>query len=122
MRLCIPTLDTKGLDSAMCDHFGSAPYFTLYDTESKQISTAINGHSKHTHGSCMPVDMLKTHQADTVLCKGMGARAINMLTAAGIKPFLVDAATVSEAIEKFNAKNVRILNVRNACQNHDCHS
>lgn len=121
MRLCIPTLDTKGLDSEMCDHFGSAPYFTLYDTESSQVTTAVNGHRNHIHGSCMPVDMLKTHQADTVLCKGMGARAIDLLVTAGIKPYLVDAETVSEAIAQFKAKNVRILNVKNACQHHDCH-
>jgi predicted Fe-Mo cluster-binding NifX family protein len=120
MRLCIPTVETKGLDSVLCDHFGSAPYFAVYDTESKQISTATNANSHHVHGSCMPVDSLKEHNADAVLCKGMGAGAINRLSAAGIKAFLVDARTVSEAIDKFDSKNVRSLDSRNACQRHEC--
>ena len=37
------------------------------------------------------------------------------------RPFLVDAATVAEAIRKFDAKEVRTLDVDNACQRHGCH-
>jgi predicted Fe-Mo cluster-binding NifX family protein len=121
MKLCIPSLDQNGLESAMCDHFGSAPYFTLYNTESKQITATANANDHHTHGSCMPVAALKELEADAVLCRGMGARAVSLLRTGGIQAFLVDAATVAEAISKFDAKEVRMLDAENACQRHACH-
>jgi predicted Fe-Mo cluster-binding NifX family protein len=35
MRLCIPTIDDAGLDAQLSAHFGSAPYYTIVDTESE---------------------------------------------------------------------------------------
>ncbi|MCX5801060.1 MAG: NifB/NifX family molybdenum-iron cluster-binding protein [Candidatus Eisenbacteria bacterium] len=122
MKLCIPTIDAKGIDSIVSDHFGSAPYFTLFDTESNEIAATENPHGEHTHGGCMPVAVLKTLQADAVLCKGMGARAVGLLGEAGIKALLVDAKTVSEAIEQFKAKSTRSLDAETACRRHECHS
>ena len=33
MRICIPTLHGTGAADEVCEHFGSAPYFTILDTE-----------------------------------------------------------------------------------------
>ena len=70
---------------------------------------------------CMPVDAIRNTGAEAVLCKGMGLRAANLLLEAGIKPFRVDAGTVSEAIGRYKAKNVTALDAVNACQHHGCH-
>jgi predicted Fe-Mo cluster-binding NifX family protein len=121
MKLCIPSLDQNGLESAMCDHFGSAPFFMLYDTESGTIATTVNMNDHHEHGSCMPVDALKAHGAEAVLCRGMGMRAVNLLLAAGVKAYIVEANTAGEAIGKFNAKDIRLLDAGNACRQHGCH-
>jgi predicted Fe-Mo cluster-binding NifX family protein len=121
MKLCIPSLDGKGLESLMCDHFGSAPFFTLYDTENRQIAAVSNMNDHHEHGTCMPVDAIKAHGADAVLCRGMGLRAVNLLLEAGVKAFIVDASTIAEAVRKFDAKEVRTLDAGNACQRHGCH-
>ncbi len=69
----------------------------------------------------MPVDAIKQTGAETVLCKGMGMRAANLLLGAGITPYMVEAGTVAEAIVQYKAKNVTILDAHNACQHHGCH-
>ena len=121
MRICIPTLESNGTDARMSDHFGSAPYFTVYDTENRQVSTINNQNSEHAHGTCMPVDKLKEKKIDAVLCKGMGLRAVNMLLSAGIKPLLVEANTVADAITKHENGDVRIIDANLSCQHHECH-
>jgi predicted Fe-Mo cluster-binding NifX family protein len=121
MKICMPVLDDKGTDSIVYGHFGSAPFFALFDTETNEISIVNNSLGEHEHGQCMPVDAIKKTGAEAVLCKGMGMRAANMLIQAGITPFMVEAGTVAEAIVQYKANNVTTLDANNACQHHDCH-
>jgi predicted Fe-Mo cluster-binding NifX family protein len=102
-------------------HFGSAPFFALFDTDAHDLSIVSNTLEKHDHGQCMPVDAIKKTGAGAVLCKGMGMRAANLLLGAGITPYIVDAMTVSEAISRYNKNAVTVMNATNACQHHDCH-
>lgn len=121
MIICMPVFDDKGLNSIMHGHFGSAPFFAIYDTENDKVSVLKNGNGEHEHGQCMPVDAIKMTGADTVLCRGMGMRAANLLVQAGITPYMVDAETVSDAISQFKAKKVVVMDASRACQGHGCH-
>jgi predicted Fe-Mo cluster-binding NifX family protein len=121
MKICMPVLDEKGMDSVVYGHFGSAPFFALYDTDKQTVSFVKNNESEHEHGQCMPVAALQKIGAEVMLCKGMGMRAANLLIEAGITPNMVDAKTISDAITQFNEKNVNVMNVSNACQHHGCH-
>jgi predicted Fe-Mo cluster-binding NifX family protein len=121
MKICMPVLDDKGTDSVLYGHFGSAPFFALFDTETNQISIINNSLGEHEHGQCMPVDAIKKTGAEAVLCKGMGLRAANLLLGAGITPFMVEAETVTEAIIHYKAQKVTELDAGNACQHHGCH-
>ncbi|MBN1983665.1 MAG: NifB/NifX family molybdenum-iron cluster-binding protein [Chitinivibrionales bacterium] len=121
MKICMPVLDDSGMDSVVFGHFGSAPFFALYDTETQGVTIVKNALGEHEHGQCMPVDAIRKTGAEAVLCKGMGMRAANLLLGAGITPYRVDAATVSEAVACYTAKNMTLLDARNACQGHDCH-
>ena len=121
MKICMPVLDEKGMDSVVFGHFGSAPFFAVYDTEKKDVSFVKNNESEHEHGQCMPVAVLQKIGAEAVLCKGMGMRAANLLVEAGIKPFMVDAGTISGAIKEYETKNVVVLDAGNTCQHHACH-
>jgi len=105
----------------LSDHFGSAPFFIIYDSEKKTHEAVENGNTAHEHGSCMPVERLTRLGIEAVLCHGMGVRAAALLTSAGIKPFRVEAETVSEAIRKYEAQEVSLLDATNACQHHRCH-
>lgn len=109
------------MDSIVFGHFGSAPFFALFDTETKVVSIVNNSLGEHEHGQCMPVDAISKTGAEAVLCKGMGMRAANLLIEAGIKPYIVDAETVSGAIACYKTQNVKLLDSSVACQHHDCH-
>ena len=121
MKICMPVQDENGLDSVVYGHFGSAPFFAVYDTKSKNIVFANNNESEHEHGKCMPVDAIKKTGAEAVLCRGMGLRAADLLRESGIMPYMVDATTVSDAIRQYEAKNVTVLDAGKACQHHGCH-
>jgi predicted Fe-Mo cluster-binding NifX family protein len=121
MKICMPVLEAKGMDSVIYGHFGSAPFFAIYDTDKNSASFVNNNESEHEHGQCMPVDALKKIGAETVLCKGMGMRAANILLEAGITPYMVDAGTIAEGIAQFKAKKVVVMDAGNACRHHDCH-
>jgi predicted Fe-Mo cluster-binding NifX family protein len=121
MKICMPVGDENGLSSVLYGHFGSAPFFALFDTETQNVSIVNNSLGEHEHGQCMPVDAIRKTGAEAVLCKGMGMRAANLLIEAGITPYMVDARTVSEAITQFKTKNVTVMDASKACQHHDCH-
>jgi predicted Fe-Mo cluster-binding NifX family protein len=116
MRICIPALDENGIDAPLSNHFGSAPFFALYDTEAKQVSTVANDNSDHIHGACMPVGTLKEHKVDAILCKGMGSRALSLLASAGVKAYVVEAETVFAAIKELEAGRAREFTADLACQ------
>jgi len=71
-----------------------------------KVTFSENKEAEHEQGSCMPVchGVCGQWAAEAVLCRGMGFRARTILVAAGIKPFLVEAETISEAIGKYNSR------------------
>lgn len=88
MRLCIPTMDDGGLKAVPSDHFGSAPFFTLVDTDTERVELVRNADHHHEHGRCDPIRSLETEGIDLVVCQGMGRRAMTLLSEAGI-PFFI---------------------------------
>jgi predicted Fe-Mo cluster-binding NifX family protein len=121
MKICMPVPEPNEMNSVIFGHFGSAPFFAMYDTEKKDVSFVSNNESEHEHGQCMPVGYLQKNGAEIVLCKGMGARAANLLISAGIKPYMVDADTVADAIKDFTSGKAVLMNESIACHEHDCH-
>jgi len=121
MKICMPVLSSDGINSQIYGHFGSAPFFAIYDSATDNVTIVNNSVGEHEHGQCMPVNAIKGTGAEAVLCRGMGMRAANLLTEAGIKPYMVDAETVNDAIQQYKAKNIVVLDASRACQGHDCH-
>ena len=58
MRICIPTKTDNGTKAQVSEHFGSAPYFTIYDSDTKTIETLDNSNQHHEHGTCNPISIL----------------------------------------------------------------
>lgn len=121
MKICIPTETGEGKNAQVYGHFGSAPYFTIYDTDTLALEIVENGNSHHEHGTCNPVAALQGRAVDMVVTGGMGARAVMMLNQTGIKVFRAVAGTVENIISTFDAQNLEELTVNNACASHDCH-
>jgi len=121
MKICIPTETNEGLNAEVHEHFGSAPFFTIYDTDKNEVKTVDNTNAHHSHGMCHPIGVLGTSTIDVVVCQGMGMRAVQKLNEANIKAFRVVAGTVSEIIKKYQNSELEEITVENACVQHGCH-
>jgi predicted Fe-Mo cluster-binding NifX family protein len=87
MKICIPTIDAKEQSSEMCESFGSAPYFTIYDCDTGAYGTlSISGHE---HRICNPMKNFKDKGIDCVVCKDLGRRALDKLRRNGIREFRI---------------------------------
>ena len=121
MKICIPTETNEGKDAEAYAHFGSAPYFTIYDTEKDAVEIIDNANQHHAHGMCHPMGALSGKKIDAVVCGGMGARAVQKLNEGGVKAFRAVPGTVKEIARQFIEKRLDEITVENACSQHNCH-
>lgn len=117
MKICIPTSDNNGMNARASDHFGSAPYYTVVDTDSgacEVIDNAGHGHG----GSCSPLERLGPQNLDAVACKGMGKRAIMLMGQSGIDVLYAQADLVNEIVEAARNGLLQPLSPDQACGGH----
>jgi predicted Fe-Mo cluster-binding NifX family protein len=117
----MPTQTDNGKDALVCEHFGSAPYFTIYDSGKAEYEIIPNNNEHHAHGMCQPLAALGDRNLDAVVCGGMGMGAIQKLNAGGIKAFRVEPGTVEETVKKYKNSTLEELTINNSCRHHGCH-
>jgi predicted Fe-Mo cluster-binding NifX family protein len=108
----------EGLESKVYGHFGSAPAFIIVDTDLKQVSAVDNTNAHHVHGACNPIMALGGNSIDAMVVGGIGAGAINKLTAMGVKVFRAGAATVNENIALLRENRLQEISMNDSCQQH----
>jgi predicted Fe-Mo cluster-binding NifX family protein len=120
MKICFPVEFDRGLDSEVFGHFGSAPLFAVFDTETKSIDTINNRDLGHAHNMCDPLKALDGKMVDAIVVGGIGAGAINKLNGMGIKVYRASKGTVRDNIELFELKlnTMPELTVEHACGGH----
>ncbi|MBU0728357.1 MAG: NifB/NifX family molybdenum-iron cluster-binding protein [Proteobacteria bacterium] len=118
MKICFPVESDQGLDSEVFSHFGSAPIFVVFDTETKSIKTINNQDLGHAHGKCNPLKALDGKMVDAVIVGGIGAGAINKLNGMGIKVYRASKGTVQDNIRLFENKAIAEIPVEHACGGH----
>ncbi|OGW79644.1 MAG: diguanylate cyclase [Omnitrophica bacterium RIFCSPLOWO2_12_FULL_44_17] len=121
MKICIPTETNEGKRAEVYGHFGSAPYFTIVDTEKNSVEIINNANQHHSHGMCQPMSALVGKKIDAVVTGGMGARAVQKLNAGGIKAYKVIPGTVADIVSQFTKGGLDEITVNNACAQHSCH-
>lgn len=121
MRICIPAKTDEGLKTTVNLHFGSAPYFLIYDLDKESFDVLSNSDENHSHGMCHPLKALKDQDLDAVVCAGMGARAVQRLNQGGLKAYRTEAETAEEAIREYREGSLEEISVENACVDHRCH-
>lgn len=117
MRLCIPTVDDRGLEGRLSHHFGSAPYFTLVDSETGSVEVVANPHGEHEPGTCHSAEALTAYGVGAVVCMGMGLgrRAFGRLRHMGLPVFVTEDEEASTALKAFRAGRLRRLTSERAC-------
>jgi len=121
MKICIPIVENEGLKSEVNAHFGSAPYFLIYNAEENNFEVINNSDSHHVHGMCHPLKALVNKGIDVVVCGGMGARAVQKLNEGNIRVYEVSVGTVEEIVKRYKEGKLEEITVDNACVNHSCH-
>jgi predicted Fe-Mo cluster-binding NifX family protein len=121
MRICIPIQHDEGLKSPVYDHFGSAPLFLIYDTETQTHEIFANAGAEHAHGMCNPLRALENRKIEAVVCRGMGLRAIMKLQEGQVRAFRTEDETVEQVIASFRNATLEEMTVEHACRNHHCH-
>ena len=99
MRVCVPSY-SGGLDDYICEHFGRATTFTIYDTDTGEVLVVRNT-SEHFGGIGKPPELLRSLGVDVVICSGMGAKAIAMFKSFGIRVYMGARGRVRDAIQQF---------------------
>lgn len=115
MRLCIPTMNERGLEAPLSAHFGSAPYYTVVETETGSVQVSANPRAEHEHGHCEPVAGIADLAPDVVVCMGLGRRALDRLQTAGIQVCVARATQVSEAVAQFQSGQLAPFTVDGTC-------
>ena len=118
MNICIPVEEDRGLQSPVCQHFGSAPLFMLVDTDSRVCRALPNRNTHHSPGMCMPLASLSGEQIDAVVVGGIGMGALNKLMQAGVEVFLSEFPSVEETVNAQLGGNLQRVTPETACQHH----
>jgi predicted Fe-Mo cluster-binding NifX family protein len=119
-RLCIPTEGAGGLDGRVGEHFGRVPTFTLVDSDTGEVEVLDNT-SEHMGGSGLPADLLVQAGVEVVLCQGLGRRAIQLLSAAGVSVCTGASGTVAEAVAAWKGGTASEAGESDACERHAFH-
>ena len=118
MRICIPVLDDRGLESPVCEHFGSSPAFMLVDTETGACR-AVSMHNLHReHGACAPLTALFDLGVDAFVVGGIGRGALRSIEARGAQVFRGGHATVGESLQAFRTGALQPVSRDDACAGH----
>ena len=56
MKVIVPLDEQAGKTSRMSEHFGSAPFYAVADTEAGSFEIIQNTSIHHDHGQCTPAD------------------------------------------------------------------
>ena len=118
MRICFPAQNNEGLDSAVYNHFGSAPLFMVVDTDTDNVTSINNQDQHHVHGACNPMKALDNQKVDAIVVGGIGAGALTRLNQMGIVVHRAQAATIRENLALFASKTLPELTLQGCCGGH----
>lgn len=102
MKVCVPSLGDGDLDTDVSQHFGRAPTYVVYDTETESIDVHEND-SDHRGGSDSPPQTVVETGADTLVCVHLGQRAMKQFHEMDVPVYCGADGTVRNAIEQFQA-------------------
>ncbi len=121
MKVVIPIEAENGVESLLSDHFGSAPSFAVFDTETKTVQCVTNSNAHHAHGMCQPLQTIAQFAPKAIVVRGIGAGAFQKLSASGIEVFITNEQKVADVISAFERGALSKLSIDSCC-GHNHHS
>jgi len=115
LKICVPTWGKGGLNDIVCEHFGSAPTFTIVNMDNGNV-VVLQNHGEHMGGSGRPPEFLIREGVDVVICQGLGIKAIRALRAFGVVVYVGASGTVKESIEMWKRGLLRLATDMDGCR------
>ncbi|MCL4233526.1 MAG: NifB/NifX family molybdenum-iron cluster-binding protein [Deltaproteobacteria bacterium] len=118
MNICIPVEQDNGLDSAVCAHFGSAPFFLMVDTETRACRAIPNRNQHHAHGMCQPLAALAGEHPDAIVVGGIGRGALMRLIEAGCRVFRSSPGSAKQLLKALDEGKLSPMTELETCAGH----
>ena len=116
-RIVVPTDGRKGLEDTVAEHFGRCSTYTFLD-ENGQVLEIIGNESEHMGGRGLPPELMKKHNANILLCRGIGPRAIDLCNSFGIDVYVCNAKTVKEIFNEWKSGKLVKAGREHSCEEH----
>lgn len=118
MKICFPVESDNGLSSSIFGHFGSAPFFIMFNDQDNTTATINNQDLGHIHGQCNPMKALNGKMVDAIVVGGIGAGAITGLNKMGIKVYKASMGNIQDNIRQFKAGSLMEMSMAHTCGGH----
>jgi predicted Fe-Mo cluster-binding NifX family protein len=118
MKIAFPSMQDQGLDAPVFNHFGSAAFFVIIDTDNDHLEVQSNPDQHHEHGNCQPLAALGGTQVDAAVVGGIGGGALRKLMASGIKIYRAEEGTVAHNLALFKAGQLEAFTPEMTCGGH----
>jgi predicted Fe-Mo cluster-binding NifX family protein len=115
MKICMPVTEDRGLASPLCGHFGSAPAFLFFDTDTRAHKVVVNANQVHEHGRCVPVGLLADERVEAVVVAGIGAGALSRLLASGATVYRGQPGSAEAVLAALAAGQLPFLTPSDTC-------
>lgn len=115
MRVSIPCMGDNGMEEKVSSHFGRAPMFAIYNTDTEELSFVPNK-SEHMGGSGKPPRIMEEENVDIMLTANLGRRAISMFEDIGINVFCGARGSISDTLEMWRDNQLEEATKSNACE------
>lgn len=106
MKIAFPTEVNLGMDSLVFEHFGSANFFVIVDSDTENMDVILNQDLNHQHGQCQPLKAIGGREIDAVVVGGIGGTAMTKLKNSGKTVFKAAKGTVKENLALFKSGNL----------------
>lgn len=117
MKIVIPTDSKKGMDDKIAEHFGRCNTYTFLNEEGKVLEI-IENTSEHMGGQGLPPEIMKEHNANVLLCRGLGPRALTLCEEFGIEVYVKQAETVKDIFEMWKNNQLQKASSDDVCEEH----
>jgi len=110
MKIAI-TADKGSLDAPLDPRFGRCAWFIILDSSSPEEFTTIENRAASAGGGAgvQAAQEIIDAGVEAVISGNYGPRAYDALSTAGISMYIVEAQTIRQAVEAFNAGKGKLL-------------
>ena len=109
MKIAVP-VDEKKIETNVCQSFGRAPYFLIYNTDTSEYTFLDNSAAASQGGAGIKAaQTIADNQIGALLTFRCGQNAADVLKAASVQIFKVKNDALTENIEAFKMGKLALL-------------